>query len=123
METAMTEDEADSIRIDHPDFRFVGERATNGHPYVVFERPLYNQPTSEQIADYRKRQETVELLGGRMNQREHEIAGETPVFTAAECEVMRTLVEASLPEWEAFDSWNGENSRSFSVGIRRRAGL
>jgi hypothetical protein len=119
-EVAMSEAEADSIRIDHPNFRFVGERAVNGYPYVVFERPLYNDPTPEQIADYRKRQETVESLGGRMTISEYEIAGQTLVFTAAECETMCAAVEASLPEWEVIETWNGRGCRTLSVGIRRR---
>lgn len=117
----MTEAEADSIRIAHPEFRYVGERAMNGYPYAVFERPLYNQPTPDQIADYRKRQETVEKLGGRMTIQEYEIAGQTPVYTAEDCAALIALVEASLLEWEVFETWNGAGCRTISIAIRRRA--
>lgn len=105
--------------VDHPDFRFIGEQATNGFPYVVFERYLYNKPTADQVADYRDRQETVERLGGRMTIQEYQIAGETVRFTEAECREMIRAVDRVLPDgWITFDSWNGAGCRSFSVGIK-----
>ena len=109
------------LGIPHPDFRFIGEKATNGHPYVVFERNLYNKPAPEQITDYRERQETVERLGGRMRLQEYEIAGETPIFTEDDCASMRQAVVSALPDgWEVFESWNGAGSRSLSLGVRKR---
>lgn len=113
--------EVESIQVDHPDFRWVGERAVNGHPYVVFERSLYNRPAPEQVADYRERQATVERLGGRMCVEEYEIAGQTLAYTTEDCEAMVAATTAVLPVgWEVFDSWNGIGSRSYSVGIRKR---
>lgn len=109
----------EGLIIKHPDFRFVGEQAVNGFPYVVFERNLYNRPTDEQITDYRERQETVERLGGRMNIQEHQIAGETLKYTQADCDEMLRLTARALPKgWITFDSWNGTGCRSFSIGIR-----
>lgn len=119
-DTQMTAAEAELITINHPDFRYVGERSTTGYPYVVFERSLYIKPTERQIKEYRRNKQIVESHGGYMRLSEYEIGGPTPRFTAADCLAMRAAVERDLPDWKVVTTWNGEGTLSYSIAIERR---
>lgn len=113
----------EDVRLSHPDFRFIGARAVNGLPYVVFERHTYYEPTDEQRQDYRRRAEIVKANGGRMILAEYEIAGETPKYTAEDCLAMRRAIEEEMPEFEVADQWNGIGGRSYSVSIRPKRAI
>lgn len=121
--TPMTKGEAQYLRVEHPDFYYISACGHDDYSVVVFERKLYFQPSPTQIAEYRRNKAVVEQHGGRMILSEHQIAGETPLFTAKDCAAMRAAVETSLSGWQVRGSWNGEKRRAYSVSIERRAAL
>lgn len=116
----ITAAEAESLTVNHPNFRFVGQRSVSGYPYVVFERPIHIKPTDAQREEYQRNKQIVEAHGGRMVQQEYEIGGLTPRFTVEDCKAMQAAVERDLPDWKVVTTWNGEGSLSYSVAIQRR---
>jgi hypothetical protein len=109
---------------DHPLFRWSSAGAWNGapdelqRPYVfVFERRRWLTPTLDEIARYRRDRQTVERLGGTMNRREWEIAGESLPFSASEVQEMIDAVIRDNPGGRFIQHWNGEGGYTLSVGV------
>ena len=108
----------------HPLFQWASEGVWNGAPeglrqpcVFVFERPRWRTPTPEAIASYRAAEQTVQHLGGSMNKREWEIAGEAAPLSGAEVQAIVACVEKCNPGATVIQHWNGEGCYSVSVGV------
>lgn len=119
----VTEAEAESMSVNHPEFRYVSHWSALGFPVVVFDRRIFFEPTAAQCEDYRRRRAIVEANGGYMRQQEYELGGETPLYTEDDCAMMKKAVEAALPEWEIKDTWNGTGCRTYSIAIQRTSAV
>ena len=108
----------------HPLFRYSSPGAWSGspggliRPYVfVFERCRFLTPTAEQLADYRVRSGIVEGLGGHMDKKEWECAGEAPPLSLFDVKKILLSVKKAHPDATVIQHWNGEGCYTMSVGV------
>lgn len=116
--------EYSELKCNHPLFEWSSavawSQAPNGvqNPHVfVFERKRWITATDDQIAEYRRARSIVESLGGSMNRREFEIAGESAKFSDSEVQEMIAAVTRDNPKAKVIQHWNGAGCYTLSVGV------
>lgn len=112
-----------AMAVKHAAFAYVAEGA-GGRPVVIFKRSHWVEPSTEQIADYRRRREIVEKHGGEMRVQDFQCAGPMPLFTEQDCTEMLKAVTTACRRrgYTVAETWNGAGCLTFSVSLKKARG-
>lgn len=110
-----------NLKVSHPEFRYVADKALGGYPVVVFERELYRNNPLANLKEYKHNKAIVEGHGGVMREDEYHFTHlKNEPFDKKDIGKMCKAVKDSLPDYKIRLTWNGIGLFSFSVSIMKK---